>query len=70
MVSSDVHTQLAARAVPQAVPAAFDADFDTRWAAWIARGRVHDQRVRHNFLVWGGVLAMAAAAGGGYALLR
>ena len=37
------------------------ADFDTRWAAWVARGRVHDQRVRRRLVVWASVLAMGAA---------
>jgi hypothetical protein len=40
---------------------AFDADFDARWAAWVARGRAHEQRVRRRFVVWAGVLTMAAA---------
>jgi hypothetical protein len=41
-----------------------DADFDTRWAAWIARGRVHDRRVRRRFVTFvicASVLAMGAA---------
>ena len=38
-----------------------DADLDARWAAWVARGRVHDQRVRRRFMVWASVLAIAAA---------
>jgi hypothetical protein len=37
------------------------ADFDVRWAAWVARGRVHDQRMRRRFVVWASVLAMGAA---------
>jgi len=40
---------------------AADADFETRWAAWVERGRVHDQRVRRRFAVWAGVLMMGAA---------
>ena len=38
-----------------------EADFDIRWAAWVARGRVHDQRVRRRLVVWASVLAMGAA---------
>jgi hypothetical protein len=38
-----------------------DADFDTRWAAWVERGRAHEQRVRRRFVVWAGVLTMGAA---------
>jgi hypothetical protein len=44
------------------------ADFDIRWAAWVARGRVHDQRVRRRLVVWASVLAMGAALV--YAFLR
>ena len=38
-----------------------DADFETRWAAWVVRGRAHDQRVRRRFLVWIPIIAVAAA---------
>ena len=38
-----------------------DADFNTRWAAWLARGRVHEQMVRRRLMVGGGVLAAGAA---------
>ena len=37
------------------------ADFEVRWANWIARGRVHEQRARRRFVVWAAVLTMAAA---------
>jgi hypothetical protein len=37
------------------------ADFDIRWAAWVARGRVYDQRVRRRLVVWASVLAMGTA---------
>jgi hypothetical protein len=30
---------------------AVDGDVDTRWAPWVARGRVHDRRVRRRFVV-------------------
>ena len=46
-------------APPQAVVP--DADFDSRWAAWVARGRVHDERVRRRFLIWLPVIAIGAA---------
>jgi len=45
-----------------------DADFDTRWAAWVAQGRAHEQRVRRRIVVWAGVLTMGAAIV--YAFLR
>jgi hypothetical protein len=44
------------------------ADFDIRWAAWVARGRVHDRRMRRRLVVWASVLAMGAAIV--YAFLR
>jgi hypothetical protein len=52
-----------ASAAPGVVP-----DTDMRWAAWVARGRVHEQRVRRRFLIWAPVLATAAAIV--FALLR
>ena len=43
------------------VAPASDADFNTRWTAWVSRGRVHEQRARRRFVVWASVLAMGAA---------
>jgi hypothetical protein len=40
---------------------AVDGDFDTRWAAWVARGRVHDRRVRRRFVVSAAVIAIGGA---------
>ena len=45
-----------------------DADFEARWAAWVARGRVHEQLVRRKFVVWASVLATAVAVA--YTFLR
>jgi hypothetical protein len=39
----------------------FNAEFDARWAAWVARGRVHERLVRRKFVLWAGVLATVAA---------
>jgi hypothetical protein len=36
-------------------------DFETRWAAWVARGRVHERRVRHRFVVSAAVIAVGTA---------
>ena len=47
---------------------AFDADAEARWAAWVARGRVHEQRVQRKFVIWAGVLALGAAFA--YVILR
>jgi hypothetical protein len=69
MVSSEPLTQLPVSTVYHVASAvALDADFDARWAAWVARGRVHEQRVRRRFVTWVSVLAMAAAIV--YAFLR
>ncbi len=40
---------------------AVEGDFETRWDAWVARGRVHDRRVRRRFVVSAAVLAVAGA---------
>ena len=50
------------------VAVAFDADFDVRWAAWVERGRVHEQRVRRKCVLCAGALAIGAAIL--YAFLR
>ena len=38
-----------------------DGDFETRWAAWVARGQAHERRVRRRFVVAAGVVAIGAA---------
>jgi hypothetical protein len=45
-----------------------DADIDLRWAAWVARGRAHDQRLRQRLMIAAGVLTIGAAIA--YGLLR
>lgn len=50
-----------ARAAYGAADVASNADFDIRWAAWIARGRAHEQRVRRRFLIGVPVAAIGAA---------
>jgi hypothetical protein len=66
MVSHEPSVQFPVSAA--AAPAVIVADFDTRWAAWVSRGRVHEQRVRRTLFVWAGVLATGAAIV--YAFLR
>ena len=44
-----------------ALPVAVDEDFETRWAAWVARGRVHEQRARRRVAISATVLAAGAA---------
>jgi hypothetical protein len=36
---------------PAALAVAPGADLDTRWAAWLARGRAHEHRVRQRLLI-------------------
>jgi hypothetical protein len=55
----------ASHAAPAVAP---DADFDARWAAWVKRGRAHEQCVRRRFVIWAGVLTMGATIV--YAFLR
>ena len=47
--------------VYHATEVAPNADFDARWAAWVARGRAHEQRVRRRFLIWAPAVAIGAA---------
>jgi hypothetical protein len=60
-MGTELLNQLPVSAAYHAPPAvAPDPDFDTRWAAWIARGRVHDRRVRRS-VTWAFGLSMGAA---------
>jgi len=69
MVSSDVLTQSPVGNMFQTAPAvALDADFEARWAAWVARGQAHEQRVRRRLVAWGCALAIGGA--GVYAFFR
>jgi len=62
MVRSEPLTQLPVSSASHVASAvAPDADFEARWATWIVRGRVHEQRMRRTFLIWVSVLAMGAA---------
>ena len=42
---------------------ALDGDFDARRAAWVARGRIHDRRVRRQFVVSATMIGIGAAIG-------
>jgi hypothetical protein len=62
MVNNELSVQFPASAPGGAAAAvALDTDFDTRWAAWVERGRIHDQRVRRRVIRWAGLLAVGAA---------
>ena len=41
----------------EALPVAPDPDFEVRWTAWVAKGRVHEKRARRNFIVGASVAA-------------
>ena len=69
MVSNEGPAPFPVSTVSLAAPAVgLGAEFDARWAAWIARGRVHERLVRRKLVVWAAVLGTAAAVA--YALLR
>jgi hypothetical protein len=62
MASSELVTPVPAGAADRAVPApAVDADFEKRWAAWIARGHAHEARTRRKIVTSAGVVGIAAA---------
>jgi hypothetical protein len=44
-----------------AEPSGLDADFETRWSAWRARGEVHERAVRRRLLMLAPVAVVAAA---------
>ena len=66
--SSKALTPLPLKAARQAVPGGLDADFTSRWTAWIERGRVHEELVRRRFVGSACVFTMAAVIL--YAFLR
>jgi hypothetical protein len=62
MVNRELLVQPPVESTSRTAPAAFDAGFDDRWAAWVARGRVHEQRARRRFITRACTLAIACAA--------
>lgn len=72
MDTTETLAPIPARAAYHAVaPVELDAGFDSRWAAWLERGRIHDRRVRQRLSISGGLLAMGAVGAGIiYALVR
>jgi hypothetical protein len=65
IVDNDPLPRLPVSAAPSAAPVV-GADFDTRWAAWVERGRTHELGVRRRFVVCAGVLTIAAAIVGAF----
>ena len=62
MVTNEPVAELRTTAAFHAGPlVAVDADFETRWAAWVARGLVHERRVRRRFVVLAAVIAIGGA---------
>jgi hypothetical protein len=70
MVSSEALTQLPVEPASHAPSrVALDVDFERRWTAWVARGRVHEQSARRRgFVVGAAALLMGAAIA--YAFVR
>ena len=69
MVSNEPSVQFPVGADDRTAAAvAFETGFDTRWDAWVKRGRIHEQRVRRTFVKWAAALAVGAAIA--YAFLR
>jgi hypothetical protein len=64
MANNESVAQRSGTATPHDAPlVAVDRDFDPCWAAWVARGRIHDRRVRRRFVVSVSVIAIGAAIG-------
>jgi hypothetical protein len=69
MVRSDALTHLPIDPATHAAPlVALEVDFEKRWTAWMARGRVHEQNARRRFVVGAAALLMGAAIA--YAFVR
>ena len=62
MVMNEPIAELASAPTLHRAPlVALDGDFETRWAAWVARGTLHDRRVRRRFVVSAAVMATVGA---------
>ena len=62
MVTTETVAELQSTAAFQSGPlVAVNGDFETRWAAWVARGLVHERRVRRRFVVSAAVIAIGCA---------
>jgi hypothetical protein len=62
VVKGDALRRLPVDPTSHAAPlVALDVDFERRWAAWEARGRVHEQRARRRFSIGAAALLMGAA---------
>jgi hypothetical protein len=46
---------------PTILATGVDVAFDARWAAWLARGRAHERRVRVRLMICGALLAVGGA---------
>ena len=62
MVGTETHPQQPVvtpiRVASDVVP---DAGFEARWAAWIARGRAHERRVRRRLVTWLSIAVVGTA---------
>jgi hypothetical protein len=68
-MASERLTLVPAGAADHAAPApALAADFERRWAAWMARGQAHEAQTRRKIVTFAGVVGIAAAVA--YAFLK
>jgi hypothetical protein len=69
MITSETLTQLPVAPASRAAPlVALDIDFERRWTAWVAKGRVREQNAQHSFVIAAAVLLIGAAIA--YAFVR
>jgi hypothetical protein len=62
MVINEAVAEPRAAATSEGAPlVAVDRNFERRWTAWMARGQVHDRRVRRRFVVSAAVIAIGGA---------
>lgn len=63
MVISERHHRFPAAAALHSAPAVVrDIPFETRWAAWVERGRDREQRGRRRYAMLAAAIAAAAIA--------
>jgi|SoimicmetaTmtLPC_FD_contig_81_65830_length_860_multi_1_in_0_out_0_1 hypothetical protein len=57
-------------ALPPAPAIALEDDFEARWAAWVAQGRIHERRASRTLAIQASVVTAAAVAAMFYVVLR
>jgi len=61
MISSNRLRHVPVAAAHHIACAVVPTGFNARWAAWVARGRVHEHRVRRRFVTWLSTAVVGAA---------